>query len=132
VLIEWARAGTGVIGEELVSLFAVSLKFIAVDCDRIAELETEIFANYVDGLRASGWRGDPKLARFGFTATAALKCGVADPAIKLPNVARRVADLPPGTESPRILGPGLEQSVALQRHLLQMGEDALGLSTQLV
>ena len=131
VLIDWTRAGTGVIGEELVSLFAASLRFIAVDCDRIPELEASIFAGYVDGLRESGWRGDPKLARFGFAATAALRCGVADPAIKLPDVARRIANLPPGTEAPRILGPGLEQNVALDRHLLDMGEEALDLSGQL-
>jgi hypothetical protein len=131
VLIDWARAGTGVLGEELVALFATSLKFIAVDCDRLPELDAVIFTNYVDGLRESGWQGDPNLARFGFTATAALKCGVADPAIKLPNVARRIANLPPGTESPRILGPGLEQSVVVHRHLLQMGEEALDLCTQL-
>jgi hypothetical protein len=128
VLIDWSRAGTGVMGEELVPLFATSLKFIPVDRDRSPELDAAIFTNYIDGLRESGWRGDPELVRFGFTATAALKCGVADPAIKLPNVARRIASLPPGTESPRILGPGLEQSVALQRYLLQMGGEALDLS----
>jgi hypothetical protein len=131
VLIDWSTAGTGVIGEELVALFAVSLKFSAVDCARIPELDAAIFTNYIDGLREAGWRGDPQLARFGFTATAALKCGTADPAIKLPNIARQLANLPPGTEAPRLLGPGLEQHVVLQRYLLQMGEEALELSTQL-
>lgn len=132
VLIDWARAGTGVVGEELVSLFAISLRFIAVDCDRIADLEATIFTNYVDGLRDFGWQGDPQLARFGFTATASLKYGVAAPAIKLPNMARRLANQPPNTEPPTLLGPGLEQHVVLQHHLLQMGEEALELSTQLV
>ena len=131
VLIDWTRTGTGVLGEELVPLFVAGLRFIPVELTQIAALDAAIFANYVDGLRATGWHGDPVLVRFGFTATAALKGGVADPAIKLPSVARRVADLPANAEPPRILGPGLEQHIALHRHLLRMGDEALALTSRL-
>lgn len=125
VLIDWAGAGKGVIGKDLVSLFAGSLKFIAVDCGRLAELDATIFASYIDGLRDSGWQGDPGTARFGFTATAALQCGVAEAAIKLPKVAERIANQPASADPPRLLGPGLEQHLALQDYLLQLGEEAL-------
>jgi hypothetical protein len=95
-----------------------------VEIGRIAEMNALIFAGYVEELRAAGWQGDARLARFGFTAQAALLMGVGDPAIKLPNVARRVAALPAGAEPLRILGPGLAQNVALQRHLLDLGDEA--------
>lgn len=84
-----------------------------------------IFAGYLAGLRAAGWQGDERLARFGFTANAALKVGIADPAIKLPTSARRAATLPPGAEPPRLLSPGgYTQAAAKQRHLLAMGDEA--------
>lgn len=127
VAIDWARMGMGVIGEELEPLFANSLRFFTVELGRIAEMDATIFAGYVDGLRAAGWQGDARLARFGFVATAALTVAVADPAIKLPMVARRIAALAPGEEPPRLLGPGPVQYVAVQNHLLDLGDEALAL-----
>jgi hypothetical protein len=131
VAIDWASAGLGVIGEDLAALFAVSLRFVEVDVSRIADLDAIIFAGYLAGLRDAGWQGDARLARFGFAATAALISGVADPATKLPRIARRVAALSPGEEPPRLLGPGPAQQAALQHHLLDMGEEALALLNSL-
>ena len=116
--------GIGILGEELVRLFGLTLLFFSVEIGRIAEMDALIFAGYVEGLRAAGWQGDARLARFGFTALAALMMGVGDPAIKLPNLARRIAALPAGAEPPRMLGPGLAQNLALQRHLLALGDEA--------
>jgi hypothetical protein len=127
VAIDWARMGVGVIGEELRPLFANSLRFFTVEIGRIAEMDALIFAGYVDGLSAAGWQGDAQMARFGFAATAALTVAVADPAVKLPRVARRVAALAPGEEPPRLLGPGPAQYVAVQNHLLDLGDEALEL-----
>ena len=124
VLLDWAKTGIGLLGEELVPLFALTLRFFAVDLARIAELDALIFAGYVEGLRAAGWQGDARLARFGFTALAALLMGVGEPAIRLPSVARRVAALPAGAEPPRMLGPGPVQYIALPHHLLAQGEEA--------
>jgi hypothetical protein len=107
------------------------LRFVEVDVARIAELDAIIFAGYLDGLRDAGWQGDARLVRFGYAATAALISGVADPATKLPRIARRVAALSPGEEPPRLLGPGPAQHAALQRHLLGMGEEALALLNSL-
>jgi len=124
VLLDWAKTGIGILGEELVPLFALTLRFFTVDLARIAELDALIFAGYVEGLRAAGWQGDARLVRFGFTALAALLMGVGDPAIKLPNVARRIAALPAGAERPHMLGPGPVQYIALQCHLLALGDEA--------
>ena len=129
VAIDWGSAGLGMLGEELVPLFAATLNFVAIDIDRIAELAELIFAGYLAGLRDAGWAGDERLVRFGFTALVTLKTGVADPAIKLPNVARRVAALPPDVEPPRLLNPGgTVQAAAAAHHWLDMGDEALALS----
>lgn len=107
VVLDWAATEIGVPGEELVPLFATTLSFVAVPLTRIAELDGVIFAGYIDGLRAAGWQGDERLARFGFTALAAL---------------------PPGAEPPRLLSPGgYPQAAARAHHLLTMGEEALQL-----
>jgi hypothetical protein len=128
VVLDWAATGLGVPGEELVPLFATTLSFVAVPLTRIAELDGVLFAGYIDGLRAAGWQGDERLARFGFTALAALKAGVAGPATQIPSVARRAAALPPGAEPPRLLSPGgYPQAAARAHHLLTMGEEALQL-----
>lgn len=132
VVLDWGSAGLGVPGEELVPLFATTLSFVAVPLERIPELDALIFAGYLTGLREAGWQGDERLVRFGFTALAALKAGVADPAIKIPNVARRAAALPPDAEPPRLLSPGgYPQAAARAHHLLTMGEEALQLLDQL-
>lgn len=129
VAFDWGMAGLGVLGEELVPLFAATLSFVAVPLDQIPALDAVIFAGYVAGLRDAGWQGDERLARFGFTASAALKAGVADPAIRLPNVARRAAALPPDAEPLRLLSPGgYPQAIARAQHLLAMGEEALRLA----
>ena len=116
--------GIGILGEELVRLFGLTLLFFSVEIERIPEMDALIFAGYVEGLRAAGWPGDARLARFGFTALAALLMGVGDPAIKLPKWARHIAALPAGVEPPRLLGPSLAHNLALQRHLLTLGDEA--------
>jgi hypothetical protein len=127
VALDWAATGVGFLGEEVVPLFALTLRFVTVELERIAELDALIFAGYVEGLRAAGWQGDARLARFGFTALAALLMGVAEPATRLPSVARRIAALPAGAEPPRMLGPGPVQYIALQHHLLALGDEASAL-----
>ncbi|MCB0185106.1 MAG: aminoglycoside phosphotransferase family protein, partial [Caldilineaceae bacterium] len=100
VVLDWGSCGLGILGEELVPLFAATLKFVFADATRLAELDQTIFTGYVAGLREAGWQGDERLVRFGFTALTALKDAVADPATKLPSVARRIAALSPGEEPP--------------------------------
>lgn len=127
VAVDWSMLGPGVVGEELVALFQASLRFVAIDFERIAELDGLIFGGYMDGLRDAGWQGDITLARFGYAATVALT-GIASQAIHWPSVAKHAAALPPGAEPPRLLSPGgEEQAAALHAHLLTLGDEAYAL-----
>jgi hypothetical protein len=127
VAIDWAELGRGVIGEELVALFTGTLKFVPVEIGRISDLDKRIFEGYLTGLQDAGWQGDPRMARFGYAATAALGI-IADHAIKWPAIAKRAAALPPDTEPPRLLSPGgYEQAAALNLNLIKLGEEAVDL-----
>ncbi len=72
-LIDWALAGIGGIGEDLVSLVAVSLYYEGYTQAYAVELDNIVFANYVKGLREAGWRGDERLARIGYTCGMTLR-----------------------------------------------------------
>ncbi|MCB0062643.1 MAG: phosphotransferase [Caldilineaceae bacterium] len=125
IALDWGSCGLGMVGEELVPLFAATLRFVLADTARLAEMDEAIFCGYMAGLRDVGWQGDERLVRFGFTALAALKAGVADPATKMPNVARRAAALPPGVEPPKLLNPGgYEQAVIVDHYMLDLGDEA--------
>lgn len=73
VLLDWALASTGAIGEELVCLVAVSLYYEGYSAEYAEQLDRTVFAAYVDGLRQAGWAGDPKLARLGYTCGMVLR-----------------------------------------------------------
>jgi len=125
VALDWGMAGHGLLGEEIVPLFNATLTFVAIPIEQIAELARLIFTGYIAGLRDAGWQGDERQVRFGFTALAALKAGVANPAIRMPAVARRAAALPPDVEPPRLLNPGgYAQAAAVGHYLLDLGDEA--------
>lgn len=73
VAIDWAFAGIAPIGAELVSLVWVSQVFGETGPKQAHGLDQHIFENYVVGLRAAGWSGDPRLPRLGFTAAVGLR-----------------------------------------------------------
>ncbi len=73
VLLDWALAGVGAIGEDLVSLVAVSLYYEGYTAAYAAELDALVFASYIAGLRQAGWRGDENLARIGYTCGMTLR-----------------------------------------------------------
>ena len=73
VLLDWALAGSGAIGEELVSLVAVSLYYDGYTRDFADELDELAFASYISGLRTAGWGGDKQLARIGYTCGMTLR-----------------------------------------------------------
>jgi hypothetical protein len=70
VAIDWALLGIGAVGEEIAPLVA------EVEPGRGHRLDALVFHAYLNGLRTAGWRGDPRHARFGYTATAALRYGL--------------------------------------------------------
>ena len=73
VLLDWALAGIGAIGEDLVSLVAVSLYYEGYTPEYASELDELAFASYVRGLRQSGWRGEERQARVGYACGMTLR-----------------------------------------------------------
>lgn len=68
VVIDWAFAGRGAIGVELVPLVLASVAFNEVDLAQAQVLEDIVFEGYLEGLRDAGWRGNPQQVRLGYTA----------------------------------------------------------------
>lgn len=77
VAIDWQLTGPGKVGQETGTTIGATLLFMGVSASRARELDEAIFAGYSAGLQDAGWQGDLWLARFGYTATAALTFGVA-------------------------------------------------------
>ncbi|MCY4062450.1 MAG: phosphotransferase [Chloroflexi bacterium] len=73
VLLDWALASIGAVGEELVCLVAVSLYYRGFSADYADLLDRTVFAGYVEGLRQAGWTDDPELARIGYACAMALR-----------------------------------------------------------
>ncbi len=72
-LIDWALAGIGGPGEDLVSPVALSLYYEGFKQADALQLDELVFASYVSGLREAGWRGDARLARIGYTCGMTLR-----------------------------------------------------------
>jgi hypothetical protein len=73
VVVDWAYAGQGAIGEELGQLVVASLYFFEAEGIEPRELAAACFAGYVAGVREAGWAGDERLVRLGFAVDAALR-----------------------------------------------------------
>jgi hypothetical protein len=73
VAIDWAFAGKGAPGEELVPLVWASVMFFEVGLDRAQALEEITFRAYLEGLSDAGWQGDPRQVRLGYAAAAGLR-----------------------------------------------------------
>lgn len=73
VLLDWALASIGGIGEELVCLVAVSLYYEGFSAEYADQLDKTVFAAYIRGLRQAGWAGEAKLARIGYTCGMVLR-----------------------------------------------------------
>ena len=73
VLIDWALAGRGALGEDLVSLVAVSLYYDRYTEEFADRIDQAVFNGYIKGLRQAGWRGDEDLARLGYTCGMVLR-----------------------------------------------------------
>lgn len=73
LLIDWAMVGHAALGEELVSLVAVSVYHERLSAADARHLDRVVFAGYLDGLAEAGWRGDAKLPRLGYTCAMVLR-----------------------------------------------------------
>ena len=69
VAVDWALAGQGHLGEDLYKLVINDLGFLR-SRSPAREFEAAAFDGYLAGLRDAGWRGDARIARLGYAATA--------------------------------------------------------------
>ncbi|MCX5188091.1 hypothetical protein [Streptomyces sp. NBC_00268] len=70
VLIDWAFAGDGALGEDLGNYIPDTVWDLFLPAARLPELAAAAYEAHVHGLRESGWRGDERLVRLGMCASA--------------------------------------------------------------
>lgn len=73
LLIDWELVGYGAIGEELGNLFGPALINFEVDPLHAEEFASALLDGYIEGLRSTGWRGDPQMVRLGFALSAVFR-----------------------------------------------------------
>jgi len=74
VALDWALAAIGAVGEDLGQfVYGAMMNLKQVSLPEITET---LFSSYLEGLQDAGCRIDPRVARFGFTASAALRVGL--------------------------------------------------------
>jgi hypothetical protein len=70
VLLDWAFAGDGAVGEDIGNLIPDAVFDHFVPADEMPRLEQVAFDGYLAGLRAAGWDNDPRLVRLGVWSSA--------------------------------------------------------------
>ncbi|MEU6347848.1 aminoglycoside phosphotransferase [Streptomyces sp. NPDC047072] len=70
VLLDWAFAGDGALGEDLGNYLPDSVFDLFVPAARLPAYAAAAYEAYVDGLRKSGWQGDEQLVRLAVCASA--------------------------------------------------------------
>lgn len=68
-LLDWAFTGDGALGEDIGNHIPDAVFDLFWPAERIAELAETCIANYLEGLREGGWRGDPDLVRLAVMAS---------------------------------------------------------------
>ncbi len=122
--IDWAFAGTGAVGEELVPLVIASTTFCEVEPSSLINLEQAALEAYAEGLRDAGWRGDPRLVRLGYAIGASLRFG---PGCAIPALLFVLREDAPELVLPVFGVPmdeALERWSAVTAHVLELAGEA--------
>jgi hypothetical protein len=72
VAIDWSFVGMAPAGQEVAILVGGSHIWLDAEPDELGTMSEKSFAAYVEGLRDAGWRGDERVVRFAYAASAAL------------------------------------------------------------
>jgi hypothetical protein len=125
VAIDWAITGFGRIGEEIGITTAISLSWMTVPASQAKALDEAVFSGYIEGLSDAGWRGDVRMARFGYTVNAFLIAGAALMFWHLGNIQKPEESMA-GAENPTGLSrdEAMAQWSEMQFFLMDLGDEA--------
>jgi hypothetical protein len=76
IAIDWEMAGIDVLGRDLSDLVCLGVYWFDLEPAHLPAMDSVAFVAYLRGLRESGWEGDPRVARLGYAASAALRFGL--------------------------------------------------------
>jgi hypothetical protein len=69
--IDWPAVGMGPVGLDAAQLFSASLSLAdwTGGVGQLTDVAQGVYANYLAGVQASGWQGEPDVVRLGYTAS---------------------------------------------------------------
>jgi hypothetical protein len=122
IAIDWESIGPGAVGAEIATLVSGTIGRGDWPAERASELDSEVFAGYVEGLRDADWAGDENVVRLGYAAGLALRWwrlratlrALTDP--EVPAVLGRARDVP--------RREALLSFVSFARYLLDRADEA--------
>jgi hypothetical protein len=127
VAIDWSYTGIGGVGQEIAMTIWVALQWLEVTAQQAAAFEQAVYEGYLAGLRDTGWRGDPRQVRLGYTATASLVNCLAWP-IYMNDALKDAQSIALGESIiGHSIGEIIDQWATIQPQLFALGEEALEL-----
>lgn len=76
VVIDWDKMGIAAVGEEIGGMVAATMIWFRVEAKDAVRFGEVAFAGYLEGLRETGWQGDERGIRLGYTASSVLRWGI--------------------------------------------------------
>ncbi|WP_171651213.1 phosphotransferase [Paenibacillus foliorum] len=118
IAIDWAFVGIAGLGEELGRLYGLLLHSSVDTAAAVAtrnDFLNRLLDSYIAGIREAGWDGDSDWVRFGFTASAGMRCGMVIP--KLIEQINKKKD-------EELLTDEMKARCNIAVHLLELAEEA--------
>jgi len=125
VLIDWAYAGIGAVGEELTPLVQATYLWQELDEGSFWGLEEGVLSGYLEGLHEVGWQGDAALVRLGYAASSALRYTIGTIRFGF----HRLLDESISPDSPDELSKGMREmydfwTETMRRHIFPLAREA--------
>jgi Ser/Thr protein kinase RdoA (MazF antagonist) len=122
VAIDWEAIGPGTVGAEIATLVFGTMRRGDFSAEHATDLDRDVFAGYLAGLRDAEGQGDPDLVRLGYTAAVALRWFLLRGTLRA-----LTGDGPPamrGRASTESAERAVEQFILLSLFLLERADEA--------